>query len=80
MVSSSYAAIENQLHWVLDVSFREDDSRVRRDNAAENFSVFRHVAINALRNEKSCEKGIKAKRDKAILQPDYAQKVLNGIF
>lgn len=73
-------AIENQLHWVLDVSFREDDSRVRRDNASENFGVFRHVAINALRNEKSCKKGIKAKRYKATLQPDYAQKVLNGIF
>jgi hypothetical protein len=42
--------------------------------------VFRHVAVNALRNEKSCKKGIKAKRYKATLQPDYAQKVLNGIF
>lgn len=73
-------AIENQLHWVLDVSFREDDSRVRCDNASENFGVFRHVAINALRNEKSCKKGVKAKRYKATLQPDYAQKVLNGIF
>ena len=73
-------AIENQLHWVLDVSFREDDARVRRDNASENLGVFRHVAINALRNEKSCKKGIKAKRYKATLQPDYAQKVLNGIF
>jgi len=73
-------SIENQLHWVLDISFREDESRVRRDNAPENFGVFRHVAINALRNEKTCKKGIKAKRFKATLQPDYAQKVLNGIF
>lgn len=73
-------AIENQRHWVLDVSFREDDSRIRRDNASENFGVFRYVAINALHNEKSCKKGIKAKRYKATLQPNYAQKVLNGIF
>lgn len=73
-------AVENQLHWVLDVSFREDESRIRRDHAPENFGVFRHVAINALRNEKTCEKGIKAKRFKATLQSDYAQKVLNGIF
>ena len=73
-------SIENQLHWVLDVSFREDDSRIRRDNAPEIFGVFRHVAINALRNEKTCKKGIKAKRYKATLQPDYAQIVLNGIF
>ena len=73
-------SVENQLHWVLDVTFREDDSRVRRDNASENLGVFRHVAINSLRNEKTCKKGIKAKRYKAALQPDYAQKVLNGIF
>lgn len=55
-------AIENQLHWVLDVSFREDESRVRRDNAPENFAVFRHVAMNGLRKEKTCKKGVKAKR------------------
>jgi len=73
-------AVENQLHWVLDVTFREDDSRVRRDNASENLGVFRHVAINSLRNEKTCKKGIKAKRYKAALQPEYAQKVLDGIF
>lgn len=73
-------SVENQLHWVLDVTFREDDSRVRRDNASENLGVFRHVAINSLRNEKTCKKGIKAKRYKAALQPEYAQKVLDGIF
>ncbi len=66
--------------WSTHLSFREDDSRVRRDNASENFGVFRHVAVNALRKEKSCKKGIKAKRYKATLQPDYAQKVLDGIF
>ena len=73
-------SIENQLHWVLDVTFKEDSSRVRRDNASENFGVFRHVAINALRKEKTCKKGVKAKRYKAALQQDYAQKILNGIF
>jgi hypothetical protein len=62
------------------LTFREDDSRVRRDNASENLGIFRHVAINSLRNEKICKKGIKAKRYKAALQPEYAQKVLNGIF
>lgn len=72
--------IENGLHWVLDVSFKEDASRVRRDNASENFGVFRHVALNALRGEQSYKKGIKAKRYKAALQPDYAEKILNVIF
>jgi len=65
---------------VVDVSFREDDSRVRRDNASENFGVFRTAAVNALRHEKSFKKGIKAKRYKATLEPDDAQKVLDGIF
>lgn len=72
--------IENQLHWVLDVSFRENDSRIRRDNASQNMAVVRHIALNALRKEKSCKKGIKAKRYKATLQANYAEKVLTGIF
>lgn len=67
--------IENRLHWVLDMSFREDESRVRRDNAAENFCVFRHVALNLLRQDKSCKRGIKGKRLKAALDIGYAEKV-----
>lgn len=76
----SHWAIENKLHWVLDVTFREDESRVRRDNAAENFSVFRHISLNALRQEKSYKKGIKAKRFKAALEPSYAEKVIQDVF
>jgi len=72
--------IENQLHWVLDISFREDESRLRRDNAAANFVVFRHIALNVLRQEKSDKKGIKAKRFRASLEPDYAEKVMAAIF
>jgi predicted transposase YbfD/YdcC len=73
-------AIENQLHWTLDISFREDESRLRRDNAAANFGVFRHIALNALRQEKTDKKGIKAKRFRASLEPDYAEKVASAIF
>ena len=43
-------AIENDLHWVLDVAFREDDSRVRFEDAAECFAVIGHMALNLLRN------------------------------
>ena len=72
--------IENSLHWVLDVTFKEDDSRARRNNAAENLAVIRHIAINALRNDKTEKVGIKAKRFKAGLIPNYAEKILNDIF
>ncbi len=72
--------VENQLHWVLDVSFNEDLSRVRRANAAENMAVMRHLALNLLRQEKSCKKGLKAKRFKAALDTGYADKVIQLIF
>jgi predicted transposase YbfD/YdcC len=75
-----YWSIENQLHWVLDVSFNEDSSRVRRSNAAENISVIRHLVLNLLKLEKSCRKGLKAKRFKAALDTDYAEKVLQLIY
>jgi predicted transposase YbfD/YdcC len=46
-------SIENKLHWVLDMAFREDESRVRKDNSAENFNVLRQIALNILKSEKS---------------------------
>jgi predicted transposase YbfD/YdcC len=54
--SRSHWGIENQLHWVLDVAFREDECRVRAGNAAENFAVIRHIAINLI---KTAQSGIK---------------------
>jgi len=73
-------SIENQLHWVLDVSFNEDLSRVRRTNAAENMSVIRHLVLNLLKQEKSYKKGIKAKRFKAALDTEYADKVIQLLY
>lgn len=70
--------IENSLHWVLDMAFNEDQSRLHKDNGAENLAVIRHIALNLLRNEKSAKVGIKAKRLKAGWDDAYLFKVLSS--
>jgi len=70
--------IENQLHWVLDIAFDEDRCRVRKDHGPENFALLRHIALNLLKQEKTCKRGIKGKRLLAAWNPDYLLKVLAG--
>lgn len=69
--------VENSLHWVLDVAFREDDSRIRKDNAPQNFAVLRHIAGNLLQQGKSVKSGIKNKRLRAGWDNEYLAKVLS---
>jgi predicted transposase YbfD/YdcC len=68
--------IENKLHWVLDVAFREDDCRVRQGYAAENLAILRHIALNLLKQENTAKCGIKNKRLKAGWDNDYLLNVL----
>lgn len=68
--------IENGLHWVLDVAFREDDSRIRKDHAPANMALLRHVAINLLKQEKSAMVGINNKRKRAGWDNDYLERVV----
>lgn len=69
--------VENQLHWSLDVTFREDQSRLRTGHGAENFAVLRHIALNLLRQHPS-PKSLPRKRLACALNPDYLLKVLLG--
>ena len=68
--------IENSVHWVLDIAFREDDSRVRKGNAPENLAVLRRMALNMLKAETTSKGGIAAKRKRAGWDNDYLLKVL----
>ncbi|MFH7028219.1 MAG: ISAs1 family transposase [Heteroscytonema crispum UTEX LB 1556] len=72
----SHWGIENSLHWVLDVGFSEDDCRIRKDNAPQNFAVLRHIAVNLLGKEKSKKFGIKNKQFLAAMDNNYLSKVL----
>ena len=68
--------IENSLHWVLDIAFREDESRIRKDHAPQNMALLRHIALNLLKQETSVKVGIAAKRKLAGWDNRYLMKVL----
>jgi predicted transposase YbfD/YdcC len=58
----SHWAIENSLHWVLDVALKQDDCRIRKDNAPQNFAVMRQIAVNLSGKENPVKRGIKNKQ------------------
>jgi predicted transposase YbfD/YdcC len=68
--------IENQLHWVLDIAFREDESRVRKDHGPQNFAVLRHIALNLLQQDQTTQLGMQNKRLKAAWDQDYLLTLL----
>ena len=69
-------SIQNNLHWVLDMAFREDESRARKDNSAENFNVIRQIAFNILKSETSFKGGITDKQFKCLLDSSYLDKIV----
>ena len=69
--------IENSLHWVLDIAFREDESRVRKGHGPENLATMRHMALNVLRRETSSKGGVKTRRLRAGWDEAYLLKVLS---
>jgi len=72
-------AIENSLHYVLEVTFNQDKSRIRKDNSAENFGVLRHVVTNMLRQAPIARRGnksLKLKRKRAAYDTEYFEEIL----
>lgn len=76
----SHWAIENQLHWVLDVAFREDHHRAREGESAANLAIVRHLVLNLLRQDKSFKGGIHAKRLRCAWDVSYRLRVLQQLF
>lgn len=71
--------IENSLHWVLDVAFREDHSRVRKGYGAENMAALRRLAINLIQREPTFRKSVKGRRLKACWDESYLLKLLTTV-
>ena len=74
----SHWSIENNLHWQLDVTFNEDQSRIRKGHADTNFSILRRAALSLLKNNTTKNVGIKNKRLLAALDEGYLIEVLLG--
>jgi predicted transposase YbfD/YdcC len=70
-------AVENNLHWQLDISFNEDRRRIRKGHGAENFSRLCRIALNLLKNEKTLEIGIAGKRKCCGWDDQYLLKVIS---
>jgi predicted transposase YbfD/YdcC len=73
-------SIENSLHWVLDVTFQEDNSRIRKDNSPANFAVLRHIAVNIIGQNKSQKLSVRRKRFLASLDEEYSRELLEAIL
>jgi len=79
-ITRSHWEIENSVHWILDMAFREDDSRVRKDNGAENLAILRRIALNLIKQDKSVKLGVKNKRLKAGWDHDYLLLLLSNLI
>jgi predicted transposase YbfD/YdcC len=69
-------SVENALHWVLDVTFREDDSRVRDRTAARNFALLRKIALNLVARDRSPQTSLRGRRKKAAWNDAYMLQII----
>lgn len=73
----SHWAVENSLHWVMDISMSDDDCQIHQNNGAENWSMIRHIALNMLRAESS-KGSIPAKQKRAWMKTNYLEAVIKS--
>ena len=73
-------AVENNLHWMLDIAFSEDACQTKNENAAENLSTLRRIALNILQSDKTSKRSIKGKRKKAGWSNSYLAKLLKSFI
>ena len=73
-----HRSIENTLHWVLDVTFREDDSRVRDRTAARNLAVLRKIALNLVAADRASRTSVRGRRKKAAWNDAYMARLIFG--
>ncbi len=72
--------IENKLHWTLDMTFREDESRIRTEASPENFAIMRHIALNLIKNDTSRNASMKRKRFMAALEDDFRETIIRQVI
>jgi len=76
-VVRSHWAIENSLHWVMDMVFRDDESRVRNDHAPANFTTIKHMALNLLRRPSS-KQSLRGRRKAAAWDDDFLASLITA--
>lgn len=67
------------LHWILDIGFCEDDCRIRKDHGPENMALFRQIAVNLLKQDKTVKLGIRNRRTIAAADDNYRERLLQGL-
>jgi hypothetical protein len=75
-----HGSIENNLHWILDVNFREDDSRLRDPTAVRNLALLRKIALNLVSRDRSTKASLRAKRKRAAWDDNYMGQILASNF
>ena len=69
-------SIENKCHWILDMTWNEDQSRIRKQNAAQNVALLRKLALNLLKKDTTIKDTIRGKR----LQATFSEEILEGFL